>query len=584
MKNRVKNILNYKKPAFWIVCAAVIIAAAGAVLLTANPAQTLELPGTASVFTVEMEQFNDRLSIGRVVITDAEQIETILSAMAGAKKTLGRSVNDYPTQEKYLVVRLIMENEMRTLCLYSEGGGEYIEEPYIGIYKTRGNLGEVLYRVYTDNMDRTSGSAINIKWEASDDVPQPVRDYAADYVREQVEYYNSLGYNITDAKITAVTPVNTGTASLTTAVGMWRLEYRLLPEDAGKVVLAGGMKMEDGWLTEWGSAGQPYLLLACDDSGTERTWHRVCVTNTDVIAQDYGTPEMLKQYGNEFTAAAMELFKKSLEIRTIGQVPAIYTRREELGHTAVQKVAELLVTKLLNDLKTEQDGRTFIITDWKNLSVSADRVYDAWVVAGDVEVRYKGFLSPVGDSGTVPQGEYVSVSIGERYLRHEDGVYTLSLSAGERRAVLEPPLLTPDMSAGIGVIPDYEDGGILIFHGYFGLFVYDLKAEKITFAADLKKAVGSDIIQGSEGAAVRVSADGHTIQLFYYPEQGEPKMAYTIDARTGSYTYGEYAPIDPCFSTPDELYGRFSGSTLGELAYTDGQKSFPLLAGWDWAG
>jgi len=51
---------------------------------------------------VEMEQFNDRLSIGRVVITDAEQIETILSAMAGAKKTLGRSVNDYPTQEKYL--------------------------------------------------------------------------------------------------------------------------------------------------------------------------------------------------------------------------------------------------------------------------------------------------------------------------------------------------------------------------------------------------------------------------------------------------------------------------------------------------
>jgi hypothetical protein len=584
LKNRVKNILNYKKLAFWIACAAAVAAAVWAVLLMANPAQTLELPGTASVFTVEMEQFNDRLSVGRVVITDAEQIETILSAMAGAKKTLGRSVNDYPTQEKYLVVRLIMENEMRTLCLYSEGGGEYIEEPYIGIYKTRGNSGEVLYRVYTDNMDRSSGGAINIKWEASDDVPQPVRDYAADYVREQIEYYNSLGYNITDAKITTLARINTGTASLAKDIGMWRLEYRLLPDDAGKVVLAGGMKMEDGWLTEWGSAGQPYLVLACDDTGTETSWQRVCVTNTDVIEQEYGTPEMLERYGDKFTAAAMELFKKSLEIRAIGEVPAVYTRKEELGHTAVQKVAELLVTKLLNDLKTKQDGRTFVLADWKNLSISADRVYDAWVVAGDVEVRYEGFLSPVGDSGAVPEGEYVSVSLGERYLRHENGVYTLSLSAGERRAVLEPPLLTPDMSAGIGVIPDYEDGGILIFHGYFGLFVYDLKAEKITFAADLKKAVGSDIIQGSEGAAVRVSADGHTIQLFYYPEQGEPKMAYTIDARTGSYTYGEYAPIDPCFSTPDELYGRFSGSTLGELAYTGGQKSFLLLAGWDWAG
>jgi hypothetical protein len=582
-------VFNNKKPAFWIVCAAVVVAAVGAVLLMANPAQTLELPDTASVFTVEMEQFNDRLSVGRVVITGAEQIDAILSAMAGAKKTLRHSVNDYPAQDNYLVVRLIIENETRTLCLYSEGG-EYIEEPYAGIYKTHGNSGKVLYQVYTDNMERSSGGAIDIRWDLPADVPQllkdyaPVRDYAEDYVREQVEYYNSLGYNITDAKITAMTHMNTGTASLTKNIGMWRLEYRLLPDDAGKVVLAGGMKMEDGWLTEWGSAGQPYLLLACDDSGTERTWQRVCVTNTDVITQDYGTPEMLERYGSEFTAAAVELYKKNLEIRAIGQVPAVYTRKEELGHTAAQKVAELLVTELLNDLKTEQAGRMFVLTDWKNLSVSADRVYDAWVVAGDVEVRYEGFLSPVGDSGIVPQGEYVSVSIGERYLRHEDGVYTLSLSAGEQRAVLEPPLLTPDMSTGIGVIPDYEDGGILIFHGYFGLFVYDLKAEKITFAADLEKAVGTTVIQGSEGAAVRVSADGNTIQLYYYPEQGEPKMAYAIDSHTGSYTYGEYAPIDPCFSSPDEMYGRFSGPTLGELAYTDGQKSFLLFASWDWAG
>jgi len=437
-------VFNNKKPAFWIVCAAVVVAAVGAVLLMANPAQTLELPDTASVFTVEMEQFNDRSSVGRVVITGAEQIDAILSAMAGAKKTLRRSVNDYPAQDNYLVVRLIMENETRTLCLYSEGGREYIEEPYVGFYKTRGNSSKALYQVYTDNMEKSSDNAINIRWEASGDVPQPVRDYAADYVREQIEYYNSLGYNITDAKITALTHMNTGTASLTKAIRMWRLEYRLLPDDAGKVVLAGGMKMEDGWLTEWGSAGQPYLLLVCDDTGTEASWQRVCVTNTDVITQEYGTHEMLERYGSEFTAAAMELYKKSLEIRTIGQVPDVYTRKEELGHTAVQRIAEILMTELLNGLKTEQAVRTFTITDWKNLSVSADRMYDAWVVNGDVEVRYEGVLSPVGDSGTVPQGEYVSVSLGERYLRHEDGVYTLSLSAGEQRAILEPPFLAPD--------------------------------------------------------------------------------------------------------------------------------------------
>ncbi len=620
-------MFNNKKPAFWIACAAVIIVAAGAVLLIANPraddtaqwrpqpeyedqdeywkaiAEARESDRTKEIAVDDMGDREKtaqawmeawlgmykalpRDNMAHIAEWAIDSLDIIRVSKSGRPEAFVFSVTfsvrpTYPiAQNSFWMAGNTGESPgrdetwgqmYREVMLRAEDDGKYHF-----VEMGTGSVG------YGEDMEEMRG-AVDIRWEASDDVPQPVRDYAVDYVREQIEYYNSLGYNITDAKITSVTHVNTGTASLTTAVGMWRLEYRLLPDDAGKVVLAGGMKIEDGWLTEWGSVGQPYLVLVCDDTGTEPLWQRICVTNTDVIKQEYGTPEMLKQYGNEFTAAAMELYRKSLEIRTIGQVPAVYTRKEELGHTAVQKVAELLMAELLNDLKTEQAGRTFTITDWKNLSVSADRMYDAWVVAGDVEVRYEGILSPVGDGGTVPEGEYVGVSLGERYLRNEDGVFTLSLSAGERRAVLEPPLLTPDMSAGIGVIPDYEGGGILIFHGYFGLFVYDLKAEKITFAADLKKAVGTTVIQGSEGAAVRVSADGNTIQLYYYPEQGKPKMAYTIDARTGNYAYGEYEPIDPCFSPPDELYGRFSGPTLGELSYAEGKNSFLLFSDWDWA-
>ena len=82
---------------------------------------------------------------------------------------------------------------------------------------------------------------------------------------------------------------------------------------------------------------------------------------------------------------------------------------------------------------------------------------------------------------------------------------------------------------------------------------------------------------------MRVSTDGITIQLYYYPEQGEPKMAYAIDTRTGSYTYGNYVPISPYFSPPDEMYDRFSGATLGDITYTDGEKSWLIFADWYWA-
>jgi len=148
-------------------------------------------------------------------------------------------------------------------------------------------------------------------------VPGPVIDYARDYVQQQIDYYNELGknppegmgeYAITAARITKLEQQNTGTAGLNDGVALYLLEYRLLPDHPENILMAGGMSVESGWLTESGSTGQPYLLLHYDDSGSETVWTPICVTNTDVIETDYGTPEMLDQYGNAYTAAAMELW------------------------------------------------------------------------------------------------------------------------------------------------------------------------------------------------------------------------------------------------------------------------------------
>lgn len=141
------------------------------------------------------------------------------------------------------------------------------------------------------------------------DVPQAVADYARDYVQEAWNNYEEQeGYHITSAEIVGITQIDTGTAAENSGVNLYRLEYRLWPSDSDQVVLADGMKMEEGAITEWSSAGQPYLLLCWQDGDKGRDWEPVCVTDTNKIAQAYGTPEMLEKYGNQDTAAAMELY------------------------------------------------------------------------------------------------------------------------------------------------------------------------------------------------------------------------------------------------------------------------------------
>ncbi|HOJ12386.1 MAG TPA: M56 family metallopeptidase [Clostridiales bacterium] len=170
------------------------------------------------------------------------------------------------------------------------------------------------------NKIKDFGIAVSIKPRGH--IPEAVLDYALEFVTKQIDHYNNIGknppsgsrtYTIDGAKIINLTKMNTGTASLVTDIQMWLLEYRLRPDNPNNVVLAGGMIMEDmegeTWITEWGSTGQPYLVLAHNIE--EDTWERICITNTDAIMFDYNTPEMLERYGDKYTAAAMELYQKA---------------------------------------------------------------------------------------------------------------------------------------------------------------------------------------------------------------------------------------------------------------------------------
>lgn len=109
--------------------------------------QGLSLPAADGVVMIEMEQFNEGSSLGPVVLNDKKRIGAVLSALSSAGKTLKMSVNDIPVSENVLMVRIHLKGERRTVCLYSEDGGYYAEEPYVGIYRSSREASVALYKI-----------------------------------------------------------------------------------------------------------------------------------------------------------------------------------------------------------------------------------------------------------------------------------------------------------------------------------------------------------------------------------------------------------------------------------------------------
>ena len=76
---------------------------------------------------------------------------------------------------------------------------------------------------------------------------------------------------------------------------------------------------------------------------------------------------------------------------------------------------------------------------------------------------------------------------------------------------------------------DYASNDIVIFHGYFGLFVYDLDKQQIIRSLNLAP-IDCQFTQGDNYCEVSVSADGNTVQL--HPYSSENMYVYSISNNT----------------------------------------------------
>ena len=89
---------------------------------------------------------------------------------------------------------------------------------------------------------------------------------------------------------------------------------------------------------------------------------------------------------------------------------------------------------------------------------------------------------------------------------------TIILEEAESVEITTPVITEETISGADGPILDYAGGNIVIFHDYYGLFVFDMSTEEIVGAVALEP-IGCDATQGGAYCMVTVEADGSKVYL-----------------------------------------------------------------------
>jgi hypothetical protein len=118
-----------------------------------------------------------------------------------------------------------------------------------------------------------NGQSRNVSKDETNEIgvhSEQITSFAWETINRDVSNYElNPQVKIKESKITRLELIESFDNLADTPIDVYALEYRLLPEDLSKVVLAGGMDIEDGWLKETSSMGSPLLVISRKSDSVE---------------------------------------------------------------------------------------------------------------------------------------------------------------------------------------------------------------------------------------------------------------------------------------------------------------------------
>lgn len=316
-KGRIKNILNYKKPVFWVICPACILVVAISIALVANPLNKPQDPYLTSAekfLEYKTEYVGDASKVGNIIsLLDFPEnvnyshfelhtdnvpygITVHLKTDTETRNKYTGDINQTPFKKNAIIMFSLIGNVDYINFNLTDGQNDYLiqytkdeadaiagkdvrefsldKQTFAQLLKIGDKIEKGFISENKDSSITTIGGAdgpLKMHETYKADESDPITGFAWDVINRDIAYYEEdLKVKIVDSKITRLELVESFNDLADETIDVYALEYRLLPEDLSKVVLAGGMDVdEDGWLKETSSMGSPMLVVSRNDGNVK---------------------------------------------------------------------------------------------------------------------------------------------------------------------------------------------------------------------------------------------------------------------------------------------------------------------------
>ncbi len=186
--------------------------------------------------------------------------------------------------------------------------------------------------------------------------------------------------------------------------------------------------------------------------------------------------------------------------------PVIYFTRKEIDRACELSCDECVIKKLNNQEKQAYGETLLIVAQENRLPTGALSV----TMCEEKKMLRTRLLSIMGHGKKYKYR--VAVTIALFIFVIAGAVYTCAKASANLAVSVD--LATLKEFKELAVMPeiDYASDKQVIFHSMFGLFVYDIKNEKLTRSLDLA-TIDSNYMQGSIYTEIKVSKDGKTVYI-----------------------------------------------------------------------